>query len=275
MNAPAYLIGVGYDEFGPDTSSAAAVTWLETCDSTNSELRRRIELDPTLPTGTTIIAAEQTAGRGRLGRDWASAPGEGLWMSTLVRLPGCQAASWLPLLVGLAVKRATTFLGPEVQGRVISLKWPNDVVADGKKLAGILVEALPEAYIVGIGLNLKSTVYPGAIGLQDLAPEVTREQAFEQVHAQLNSLIKGWRLLDWATDELAQEYLAACASIGTLVTITESDGAVWSGVGSGIDASGHLIVETDDKDSSDTIPRTVIAADVVHATINPCTPKNS
>jgi len=269
VNALAYLIGVGYDEFGADASSAAEITWLETCDSTNSELRRRIELDPTLPAGTTIVAAEQTAGRGRLGRDWASSPGDGLWMSTLVRLPGCRAASWLPLLVGLAGQRASTLLCPEVEGQVISLKWPNDVVADGKKLAGILVEALPEAYVVGIGLNLRSTVYPGAIGLQDLARQVTREQAFEQVHDQLQSLIKRWRLLDWATDELAQEYIAACASIGTQVTITESDGEVWSGVGVGLDAAGHLMVKTD------TDLRTVIAADVVHATIDPCTPKNS
>ena len=275
MNAPAYLIGVGYDEFGPDASSVAAVTWLKTCDSTNSELRRRIELDPTLPAGTTIVAAEQTAGRGRLGRDWSSTPGDGLWMSTLVHLPGCRAASWLPLLVGLAVQRASTLLCLDLEGQVISLKWPNDVVADGKKLAGILVEALQEVYIVGIGLNLKSSVYPGAIGLQDLARHVSREQAFEQVHDQLQSLIKRWRLLDWAPDELAQEYIAACASIGTLVTITESDGEVWSGVGSGIDPSGHLVVETGHGDLIDKNLRTVIAADVVHATIDPCTPKSS
>jgi len=267
VNAPAYLIGVGYDEFGPDASSAAAVTWLETCDSTNSELRRRIKLDPTLPPGTTIVAAEQTAGRGRLGRDWASTPGDGLWMSTLVHLPGCRAASWLPLLVGLAVQRATS----EMARTQILVKWPNDVMFEDRKLAGILVEALPydNVFIVGIGINLTSTVYPGAIGLYELARESTREQLIEQVLGQVRVLIDHWQSQLWATGDLAHEYVAACASIGVQVSVTESSGEVWSGVGVGIDAAGHLLVKTD------TDLRTVIAADVIHATIDPCTPKNS
>jgi len=267
VNALAYLIGVGYDEFGADASSAAEITWLETCDSTNSELRRRIELDPTLPAGTTIVAAEQTAGRGRLGRDWASSPGDGLWMSTLVNLPGCRATSWLPLLVGLAVQRVTS----EIAQRQILVKWPNDVLFEDRKLAGILVEALPydNVFIVGIGINLTSTVYPGAIGLQELARESTREQLIEQVMGQVRVLIDQWQSQLWAPGDLAQEYVAACASIGAQVSVTESSGEVWSGVGVGLDAAGHLMVK------ADTDLRTVIAADVVHATIDPCTPKNS
>lgn len=188
-------------------------------------------------------------------------------MSTLVNLPGCRATSWLPLLVGLAVQRVTS----EIAQRQILVKWPNDVLFEDRKLAGILVEALPydNVFIVGIGINLTSTVYPGAIGLQELARESTREQLIEHVMGQVRVLIDQWQSQLWAPGDLAQEYVAACASIGAQVSVTESSGEVWSGVGVGLDAAGHLMVK------ADTDLRTVIAADVVHATIDPCTPKNS
>jgi BirA family biotin operon repressor/biotin-[acetyl-CoA-carboxylase] ligase len=127
---------------------------LNCCDSTNAVLLARAEAGA--PTGTVVIAETQTAGRGRRGRDWISSPGDSLTFSLLWRfVPGTSPAG-LSLAIGLAVVRALEKVGA---GRTpIQLKWPNDLLLDGKKLGGILVELLPcapHAAVIGIGLNLR------------------------------------------------------------------------------------------------------------------------
>jgi BirA family transcriptional regulator, biotin operon repressor / biotin---[acetyl-CoA-carboxylase] ligase len=102
--------------------------------------------------GLVLAAEEQSAGKGRLGRTWASAPGAGLTFSVLLRPAGVPAGllGWLPLLAGVAVAGALQ----EVTAIGASLKWPNDVlVADGK-LAGILAESHGPAVVIGMGINV-------------------------------------------------------------------------------------------------------------------------
>lgn len=102
---------------------------------------------------TTVIADEQTAGRGRSGRTWVSPAGLGLWMSTLIVAPGQAGSPLAPLLLGLAVVRGVTDVAPETRA---ALKWPNDVHVGGRKLCGILCEASGTGggVIAGIGLNV-------------------------------------------------------------------------------------------------------------------------
>lgn len=109
------------------------------------------------PHGATWVAEEQTAGRGRQGRAWISPRGENLLFSVLLRV-GCAPARVPPLaiVVGLAVRDAVARAAP---GADVTIKWPNDVLVGGKKVAGVLVEGITmgsrvEAVIVGVGINV-------------------------------------------------------------------------------------------------------------------------
>src|SRR5579875_1879015 len=112
------------------------------------------------PEGRVLAAEEQTAGRGRLGRSWASVPGGSLTFSVLLR-PAEVAGSgrgWLPLLTGGAVATAVR----AVAGVEGTLKWPNDVLVGDGKLAGILAEQTPDASAVVVGIGLNVATPPGA-----------------------------------------------------------------------------------------------------------------
>ena len=114
------------------------------------------------PQGATFVADEQSAGRGRRGHEWTSPPGENLLFSVLLRPTiAPEGLSSLTLAVGLAVRDAAA---TEIDAKV-GVKWPNDVVVEGRKLSGILVESQLEgsrvsALVVGIGLNVSMTRPP-------------------------------------------------------------------------------------------------------------------
>jgi BirA family biotin operon repressor/biotin-[acetyl-CoA-carboxylase] ligase len=138
-------------------------------DSTNTRARELAAAGA--PHGTVVTAAEQTAGRGRQGRVWTAPPGKALLYSAIVR-PLDERHLLLPLAVPLAVCEAAEELRP---GLECGVKWPNDVQVDGRKLAGILVEARPQDgwAVVGVGLNL--TISPGEFppDLQDKAISIS------------------------------------------------------------------------------------------------------
>jgi BirA family transcriptional regulator, biotin operon repressor / biotin---[acetyl-CoA-carboxylase] ligase len=117
--------------------------------------------------GLVVIADRQTAGRGRLGRSWASPPGAGIYASAVLR-PSPAAAALLTIAAGVAVAEgiaAATGLSPHV-------KWPNDVQLHGRKLAGILAEGAVNHVILGVGINVQSASYP-----PDVAPRATSIEA--------------------------------------------------------------------------------------------------
>ena len=105
------------------------------------------------PLPAIVLADRQTAGRGRRGRRWASDTARGLWF-TLARTSPGGASATLPLRIGLAVARALDAVGHEVRTEV---KWPNDVMAGGHKLGGILCEQAGRALLIGIGVNLNQS----------------------------------------------------------------------------------------------------------------------
>jgi BirA family biotin operon repressor/biotin-[acetyl-CoA-carboxylase] ligase len=159
-----------------DALGAAApgfsVVLLAECASTNSVLLA--ETPPDDGRIHVLVAAHQTAGRGRRGRTWQAWPGHGLTFSALWRFaPGSAVPAGLSLVAGLALARVLEELG--VEG--VQLKWPNDVLVLGRKVAGILVELIPgrgrtPAAVVGVGLNLclpEGVDIPHPGGVTDLA----------------------------------------------------------------------------------------------------------
>ncbi len=119
-------------------------------DSTNSRARELVEAGA--PHGTVVTADEQTAGRGRQGRTWTAPAGKALLYSAILR-PLDKRHLLLPLTVPLAVCETAEELAPDIE---CTIKWPNDIWVDGRKLAGVLIEAKPQDgwAVIGVGLNL-------------------------------------------------------------------------------------------------------------------------
>ncbi len=127
---------------------------LESTDSTMTEARVLSEAG--CPDGTVITALFQSAGRGRVdGRTWVSRSGEALLCTVILRRP---AMSGFTLRVGLAVAKTVEYLIK--QGQFCSIKWPNDVLVDGRKIAGILCEGDGRTLYIGTGINVKQTGFP-------------------------------------------------------------------------------------------------------------------
>lgn len=157
-------------------SVARRVHWLEEAGSTNDVAARLAELGA--EDGTTVVAETQTAGRGRYGRVWFSPAGAGLYVSVVVRpvnsmLNDHNPAGLLTLAAGVAIADAVR----AVTGLPAEIKWPNDILIGGRKLAGILAEAVAQAgtlqfIVLGFGVNLQPAAYP-----PELASRVTSIEA--------------------------------------------------------------------------------------------------
>ena len=220
------------------------------------------------PEGTVVVADEQTAGRGRLGRSWVSAPGTGLWCSVLVRMAPAAGSGLLPLLAGVAVVEAVRRHGVEA-----SLKWPNDVVVDGpaldggpgpRKLAGILSESDgDDAVVIGIGVNVsqdeQGLPVPAATSLALEGAPVARGDLLVDILTVLHSAVSDLRREGGA---LAMDaYRERCLTIGRDVSVVLPTGETLVGRAVGVGDDGQLHVRTAEKTVS------VAAGDVIHATI--------
>lgn len=198
--------------------------------------------------GTVFVTDEQEHGRGRRGNTWHAPPGEALLFSVLLRpeLPPERASS-LALVAGLAVRAAVAqALTARNVARTARVKWPNDVVVDHLKLAGILVESQMRgdklgAAVVGIGLNtgrleLPPDVQSRATSLAALGASVTREELLHSVLAELEARLA--RLEGQSSlSTLVEELTTHDALRGERVTVGELEGTA-----SGIDALGNLKV---------------------------------
>jgi BirA family biotin operon repressor/biotin-[acetyl-CoA-carboxylase] ligase len=198
---------------------------LRTTDSTSTRAR---ELALTgAPHGTLVTAAEQSAGRGRQGRTWSAPPGRALLMSLVLRDP----PTLLPLAAAVAVAE---LCGPDAQ-----IKWPNDVLIDGRKAAGILVEGRPfEGWaVLGIGLNVAVRPEDLPEELRETATGLGREPA--DVEPTLADLLAA---LERRLAEDAETTLDAWRERDALRgrEITWNGG---TGVAAGVDSSGQLVVE--------------------------------
>jgi BirA family transcriptional regulator, biotin operon repressor / biotin---[acetyl-CoA-carboxylase] ligase len=214
---------------------------LPVCDSTNAVLLARAEGGA--PSGTVIIAAAQTAGRGRRGRQWLSAPGDSLTFSLLWRFAPGTVPLGLSLAVGVAVTNALVKLG----AGETALKWPNDLLKDGKKLAGILVELVPgqtHAAVIGIGLNLRlPQTLPAEV--RDTATALDLPIDANVLLARL--LVELRTVLDtFAVDGFAvlrDDWLARHAHQDVPVRLLSDFAPPRDGICRGVDADGALLLE--------------------------------
>lgn len=215
------------------------------------------------PEGLVVVAEVQTAGRGRAGRHWNAPLRSGLAVSVLLRPPVATRASWgwLPLLAGVAVVESVSRLS----GLPLGLKWPNDVLIDDRKLAGLLAEVVEDAVVLGMGLNVtlrpEERPVPAATSLQiEGSATIDREPVLRAV---LRDLALRYRsFLDYGGDAdaagLHAAYRSASASLGQQVRVSLPGGRVVLGEVLDVDKAGRLLVRTGDGVEA------FAAGDVVH-----------
>lgn len=245
------------------------------------------------PEGLVVVAEEQTAGRGRLGREWHAPARSGLTFAVLLRPEEVPTArwGWLPLLTGLAVTDALRRVA-EVDAR---LKWPNDVLVpteeeslgeeDGRlvpvtrpvgdrKVAGVLVERVDQprggagAAVVGVGLNvsLRAEELPVATATSlALAGAACLDRAtlLAALLRELAVRYGDWRVYGGDADRigLRAEYTALCATVGRNIRVTMPGARTLAGVASGLDEDGRLLLSP--PGAGEDVVR-VSAGDVVH-----------
>jgi BirA family transcriptional regulator, biotin operon repressor / biotin---[acetyl-CoA-carboxylase] ligase len=221
----------------------------DTVGSTNDEAKRlaRAGAAP----GTVVWALQQTAGRGRRGRRWISPRGN-LYASFVLR-PDCapRRASQLGFVAGLAVGDALREVVPDPAK--IAYKWPNDILIDGRKIAGLLIESeigedgVLSVLVVGIGINLASapcgTEFPAtfvaALGCEGSTPD----RMLEVLANHLDGWLRRWRAAGFAV--IRDAWLAAAASLGLPIQVRLDD-AELHGRFRDIDGEGRLLLETAD-----------------------------
>lgn len=204
-----------------------------------------------LPEGCVVFAEQQSNGRGRLGRGWFSPPYVGLWFSVLLR-PAIRPAeaSKLTILAVVSCVRALT----RIIGRPLGVKWPNDIVADGRKLCGVLVEMKAELdrllyAVLGIGLNVNQEVTDFPRELQNTATSLRmltgqvfhRNEIAAALLEELDLTYTAFNEGQWAA--IIEEWRAHAETLGKRICVQIASGCV-EGVAEAIDEDGMLMLRT-------------------------------
>jgi len=222
------------------------VFYFPTLDSTMLEATRLAEAG--CEPGTVVVADEQTAGQGRHGRRWHSEPNAGLYVSIVLR-PDLAPDS-LPVLT-LALGLAAADAIAEAASLHCDLRWPNDLMLDGRKVAGILVQLLDSAAIAGIGINVNHSAFPADIAAEATSLRIAakRPHSREQLLvALLNAVDRYQSILTGADGKqriLSMFSLRSSYASNKRVKV-EQGSAVVEGTTAGLDASGFLILRKDD-----------------------------
>jgi BirA family transcriptional regulator, biotin operon repressor / biotin---[acetyl-CoA-carboxylase] ligase len=249
MNWPAETIWQQVMALGLPSLAAFSVEILPEIDSTNTELMRRVRAGRTEP--TLLVAEQQTAGRGRMGRGWLSQAGDSLTFSLGISLA---PASWEGLSLGVGVSVAESL--SDASHAPIQLKWPNDLWWQERKLAGILIEtaSLPAAgksqerfAVIGIGINIAPRPFNQTNSpdlrqqpawLQEFQPASRPQTALERLFARLLGDLLLFEREGFAA--FSSRFAARDALWGRQIML--SDGQ--QGRSQGVDASGALLVHT-------------------------------
>jgi BirA family transcriptional regulator, biotin operon repressor / biotin---[acetyl-CoA-carboxylase] ligase len=229
--------------------------------STNQDLLALAESE-NHPEFFTLTTEFQSAGRGRLDRKWQAASGSSVMASVLVRPNFRQSSGWLSLMMAEAIRSALAELGVNPK-----VKWPNDVLVEGKKISGVLAEANNDlsAVVVGFGINVNQSLdeLPVSTATSLLlagASSLDRDQLLAKIVGNFKNL---YLELDAAggsalTSGIRSKILSASATVGELVEVSFPDGTFAIGEAVNIDEQGRLEVKT----SSKTL--FVAAGDVLH-----------
>ncbi len=226
------------------------VRFLQDTESTNRDVD--VAAQAGTPEGLLIMADSQTAGRGRMTRAWFSPSGMNLYFSLLLR-PDVEIASVpsLPLVVGLAVAEA---IGACVPTLLPKIKWPNDILVNGKKISGILCELHTKQdtidyIVVGIGINVNLPAEQIPVELKDRATSILiengeplkREQLLAEILNRLEPLYDHWRAFGFQS--LVQNINALDALSGLFIRMDHA-GSHLEGIAMGIQADGSLLLKT-------------------------------
>ena len=245
--APLDVAGIRHDLVGPDRA-LQHLEVVESTGSTNADLLARSAAGEDI-SGTVLVAEYQNAGRGRHGRSWTAPARSQIAFSLGVDATGLATSAWgwLPLLTGVAVVdavRATTGIEP-------GLKWPNDVLAGGGKLAGILAEVASPApvIVVGLGLNVTLTADeapdPRATSLLMLGSTMLdRSALLGSILAELTARIDTWRIAGGANAGLIADYRARSITLGTRVRALLPGDREIIGIATDLDETGQLHIDT-------------------------------
>lgn len=232
-------------------ADAFSIEWRDTCASSNTELLgRTLPEDDRLPV---LVVGRQLAGRGRRGREWQSFDDGSLTFSALWRIPPASSGpAGLSLVAGLALARALEDLG--VAG--VQLKWPNDVLVHGGKIAGILIELVarqgrPAAAVIGIGVNLRlppDVHIAGQAAVTDLARELgdhapDRVRLLAAILGQLHALLDTYAVAGFTALRGAWQQRNAFADLPVRIS---GEAVAASGTCIGVDEDGALLLRTDD-----------------------------
>lgn len=221
----------------------------DTLDSTSEEIRRQAEAGA--PEGLAVLAQRQTAGRGRRGRSWESPEGN-LFLSILLRPSVIPAeAAKLSFLAAVALGETLDLVSPALAGR-IACKWPNDVLVDGAKISGVLLESRtrPEGaldwVIVGIGVNLAhrplNTLYP-ATALADHDVTTAPAQFAEWLLARFGYWYERWKIEGFAP--VREAWLKRAQGLGQPIVVRLPAGEL-HGRFAALDESGALLLDLPD-----------------------------
>lgn len=245
LQATELLYGLGTQCFGRRVSIHQEV------DSTNDEARSLAAQGA--PEGTLVVAEAQRAGRGRRGRAWHSPAGTGLWCSLLFRPPASIPPPLVALLLGTAIARAIR----QCCAAPAWLKWPNDVLFNDKKVAGVLCETIPSGLVAGFGVNVNQERFPAHL------PAAT------SLYLQTGQRADRRRLLQEILRQAERLYLGGAALIlaeaGPLLStlgqkvLVQAEGGNIRGRACGLEADGALRVQEEGG-----ALRLVRAGDVVH-----------
>jgi len=236
-------------ELGENEIGHSVIHYFRT-DSTNNvslELAAR-----GAPHGTVVVAEEQTAGRGRLGRSWYSEKSSGIYTSVILRPPLSPAAApVLTLMAGVAAQRAIR----ATSGLAVDIRWPNDLLVNGKKVCGILTEMNAEldrlhAVVLGIGINVNHSEMPAELREIATSLRIESRRAWSRVHlfvALLNELEKHYRLLlEKGSTAIVERWAAASTFARDRRIRVLSSAGEFLATTAGLDPSGALRVRYED-----------------------------
>lgn len=215
--------------------------WYERLPSTNTFLKECLELEPELPGGTVAAAREQTQGRGRRGRPWESGTGENLTFSVLLR------GSFDPRSLPAAAMAAAVAVAELLQAENVpaTLKWPNDVLVDGKKICGILSERVPGGVIIGIGLNVNMQTADHIDQPATSMRMVTGERCdidllFEKLLSRLSEILDGWE--HGGFSRVRKKWETNVPTLGKPVSVRDGD-SLREGLLAGFGEFGELLLQ--------------------------------
>ncbi len=230
------------------------ICYLDEVDSTNTQAKRIAEETGSESHGTVVVAGKQTSGRGRRGRNWSSPHGTGIFFTILLK-PDIEIsnAPMLTLVKALAVARGIR----ELTGLDAMIKWPNDIVVNGKKVVGILTELSAQIdyinhIVVGTGINVHQEEFPEEIAKTATSLDLELRQEGRDIEIQRAKLLAavlgqfeeyyGIFLKTQDLSALAEEYNSLLANCGRKVRVLDPKGE-YEGQAIGIDSRGELLVE--------------------------------